>query len=191
MSVFDKTCKHHKLSNNNNTITVTEGGWGSSFGPELPSWNTNTITEYFIKVDYTKGAYIMVGIVSSEHDLNTDSHIWTKNAWCLKLYNGGVYEHGNPKHTAGHKCKTGDTISVIIDMGKKKVFSKKNNDIKTICDIHAAPHIKYRFGLSMVSQNDMISISTDSKTLFDMDPQRLSKQILDLKTEHKEQGDEN
>eukprot|EP01084_Bolivina_argentea_P141698 248982_1 len=141
MSVFSKICERHKSSNNNNTITVTKNGYGSSFGPELPSWNTNTITEYFIKVDYTKDALIMVGIVSSEHNLNTDNHLFTKNAWCLYLVNGGVYEHGTAKHSAGHKCKTGDTISVIIDMGKKKLFTKKNNDIKTICDIHAAQHI--------------------------------------------------
>eukprot|EP01084_Bolivina_argentea_P302382 521924_1 len=106
MSVFDKTCKHHKLSNNNNTITVTEGGWGSSFGPELPSWNTNTITEYFIKVDYTKGAYIMVGIVSSEHNLQTQEVFNSNNSWCLYLDYGGVLANKKEKHRAGHKCKT-------------------------------------------------------------------------------------
>eukprot|EP01084_Bolivina_argentea_P194108 333009_1 len=121
MSVFDKISGRHKLSDNNNTITVTtKDGWGSSYGPELPSWNTNTITEYFIKVDYTKDAYIMVGIVSSEHNLNTETYLWAEKAWCLDLDDGGVIEHGKEKHKAGHKCKTGDTISVIIDMEKKK-----------------------------------------------------------------------
>eukprot|EP01084_Bolivina_argentea_P141700 248985_1 len=107
MSVFSKICERHKSSNNNNTITVTKNGYGSSFGPELPSWNTNTITEYFIKVDYTKDALIMVGIVSSEHNLNTDTHIQAANGWSLYLANSGVYEHGKGKHSAGHKCKTG------------------------------------------------------------------------------------
>eukprot|EP01084_Bolivina_argentea_P141699 248984_1 len=141
MSVFSKICERHKSSNNNNTITVTKNGYGSSFGPELPSWNTNTITEYLIKVEHSKwDSHIVVGMVSSEHNLNTNDLFNGKNAWCLYL-NGLVWGNYEEKHNSGHKCKTGDTISVIIDMGKKKLFTKKNNDIKTICDIHAAQHI--------------------------------------------------
>ncbi|KAJ3441204.1 spry domain containing socs box protein [Anaeramoeba flamelloides] len=116
--------QYFKLSNNNKTIKNVGGNGATWFTNQVEGINImkRGVHFYKFKIDHKTSNSFHIGVKEPNKNVKV-----SKDGWAYDIHMPSKFSHGFPEKW-GQKCRTGDIVTMKVDMDNKTLSYKRNDD---------------------------------------------------------------
>ncbi|KAJ6246408.1 spry domain containing socs box protein [Anaeramoeba flamelloides] len=116
--------QYFKLSNNNKTIKNVGGNGTTWFTNQVEGINImkRDVHFYKFKIDHKTSNSFHIGVKEPNKNVKV-----SKDGWAYDIHMPSKFSHGFPEKW-GQKCRTGDIVTMKVDMDNKTLSYKRNDD---------------------------------------------------------------